>query len=83
MIWMMTIIVLWSTSPFVLPSSSADRTPSHSFTPPKSDVFPSGIRYSWIKVVHKNAYLDPQIRFEMILHSIHYSVGYVPASISK
>ena len=54
-IWRMTTIVLWSTSPSVLPSSSADRTLSHSLTLPKSDVFPSGIRYSWIKVVHKNA----------------------------
>ena len=54
-IWRMTTIVLWSTSPIVLPSSSADRTLSHSLTLPKSDVFLSGIRYSWIKVVHKNA----------------------------
>ena len=36
MIWMMTIFVLWSASPIVLPSSSADIILSNSLTLPKS-----------------------------------------------
>ena len=41
MIWMMTIFVLWCTSPIVLSSSSADIILSHSLTLPKSVLCPS------------------------------------------
>ena len=41
MIWMMTIFVLWSTSPIVLPSSFADIILSQSLTLLKSVLCPS------------------------------------------